>query len=180
MVTRRVVVIKKCPFCTPLPCFGARERTLTCNSAGIQDSGAVMCQTQKTGWVSTYKIGGFGPYLSWGQTYPSTSPSFFPRVAYSLLSSTPANMPFFPLTGPINLTKPCMLPGTSTASPTSISRPSPPTIFGGEGGGSKCWPVNALKEAFLARAVEFARERLRLRLGLDAVFMFEDARDGRR
>jgi hypothetical protein len=58
-------------------------------------------------------------------SYPSTSPLFFPRGANSSLSSTPANIPFFPSTFPMNLTVPCMLPGTSTRSPTSRSSPSP-------------------------------------------------------
>jgi hypothetical protein len=51
----------------------------------------------------------------------STSPSFLPLEAYSLLNSTPAKTPFFPRTLPMNLTTPCMPPGTSTASPTSMS-----------------------------------------------------------
>jgi len=58
-------------------------------------------------------------------SYPSTSPLFLPREANSSLSSTPAKVPFLPFTVPINLTVPCMLPGTSTRSPTSRSSSDP-------------------------------------------------------
>lgn len=57
-------------------------------------------------------------------SYPSTSPLFFPRIANSSLNSTPAKVPFLPCTFPTNLTVPCILPGTSTKSPTSRSSPS--------------------------------------------------------
>lgn len=49
---------------------------------------------------------------------PSTSPLFFPRRAYSALSSTPANLPAFPATVPRYRTVPYMPPGTLTRSPT--------------------------------------------------------------
>lgn len=52
---------------------------------------------------------------------PSTSPLFFPRRAYSALSSTPANFPGFPATVPRYRTVPCMPPGTFTRSPTWMS-----------------------------------------------------------
>lgn len=89
-------------------------------------------------------------------TYPSTSPSFFPRGAYCLLSSTPANTPFFPRTLPMNLTTPCMPPGTSTKSPTPMSCPSAPILAEGDVGP----PVNACRDAFRATAVLVDWERL--------------------
>lgn len=64
--------------------------------------------------------------------YPSTAPSFLPRAAYSLFSSTPAKTPCLPRMLPTNLTTPTMPPGTSTVSPTSISFPSAPILFDGE------------------------------------------------
>lgn len=95
------------------------------------------------------------------EAYPSTSPSFFPRAAYCLLSSTPANTPFLPLTLPMNLTTPCMPPGTSTASPTPISRPSAPILLAGGDGP----PTRAFRLAFLANCCCAVRERF----GLEAV-----------
>lgn len=58
------------------------------------------------------------------KSYPSTSPSFFPLAANSSASSTPTNVPFLPLTLPMNLTVPYMSPGTFTESPTPNSSPS--------------------------------------------------------
>jgi hypothetical protein len=76
-------------------------------------------------------------------THPSTSPSFFPRVAYSRLSSTPAKTPFLFDTVPINLTTPCMPPGTSTLSPTPMSCPSAPILLAG----GDAPPTSAFSEA---------------------------------
>ena len=85
---------------------------------------------------------------------PSTAPSFLPRDAKALFNSTPAKTPFLPRMLPTNLTTPCMPPGTSTESPTSISCPS--AILLGEGDAP---PVSALSEA--CRAIELAeKERL--------------------
>jgi len=77
-------------------------------------------------------------------THPSTSPSFFPRDANSLLSSTPAKTPFLFDTAPMNLTTPCMPPGTSTRSPTPMSCPSAPILLAG----GDAPPTSAFKEAF--------------------------------
>jgi hypothetical protein len=88
-------------------------------------------------------------------THPSTSPSFFPREAYSLLSSTPANTPFLLDTAPINLTVPCMPPGTSTTSPIPMSRPSAPILLVG----GDAPPTRAFKDAFRWNAVLAARDR---------------------
>lgn len=82
--------------------------------------------------------------LAAAATHPSTSPLFFPRDAYSLLSSTPAKTPFLLDTAPINLTTPCMPPGTSTTSPTPMSRPSAPILLAG----GEAPPTRAFREAF--------------------------------
>jgi hypothetical protein len=92
--------------------------------------------------------------------HPSTSPSFFPRDAYSLLNSTPAKTPFLLDTAPMNLTVPCMPPGTSTRSPRPMSRPSAPILLAGGD-----WPpTRAFSEAFRWNAVLAAR----LRFGEDS------------
>ena len=85
-------------------------------------------------------------------THPSTSPSFFPRAANSLPSSTPTNRPFFPLTVPMNFTVPYISPGTLTISPTSNSLPSilPDGLLVAP-------PVKACKLAFLFTAVPALR-----------------------
>ncbi len=83
---------------------------------------------------------------------PSTAPSFLPREAKALLSSTPAKTPFLPRMLPTNLTTPCIPPGTSTVSPTSMSCPS---AMLGEGDAP---PVSALSEAW--RAIELEKDRL--------------------
>jgi hypothetical protein len=85
---------------------------------------------------------------------PSTAPSFLPREAKALLSSTPAKTPFLPRMLPTNLTTPCMPPGTSTRSPISISCPS--AMLLGEGDAP---PVSALSEAWRAMELE-ENERL--------------------
>jgi hypothetical protein len=93
--------------------------------------------------------------------YPSTAPSFFPRAAYSLLSSTPAKTPCLPRMLPTNLTTPFMPPGTSTKSPTPISRPSAPILDDGE----LCPPTKADRLACRAMFLLAFRDRL----GDDAV-----------
>jgi hypothetical protein len=81
---------------------------------------------------------------------PSTAPSFLPRAAKGLLSSTPAKTPFLPRMVPTNLTVPCMPPGTSTASPMSMSWASCMVLWrGGEAA-----PVRALREACRAMVLE--------------------------
>lgn len=89
------------------------------------------------------------------EAHPSTSPSFFPRDAYSLLSCTPAKVPFFPLTTPMNLTTPCMPPGTSTISPTPMSRPSAPILFAG----GDALPTRALRDALRWNAALAVRDK---------------------
>lgn len=93
-------------------------------------------------------------------SYPSTSPSFFPLAANARSSSTPTNVPFLPLTLPMNLTVPYMSPGTLTLSPTSSSSPPPaialaallPGVLG-------CPPVRACRLAFLFTAALALRPR---------------------
>lgn len=69
-------------------------------------------------------------------TYPSTSPLFLPRCANSECSSTPANIPFLPGMVPIKRTVPCMLPGTSTLSPTVTSSTGGAPALGVKGEGA--------------------------------------------
>lgn len=85
---------------------------------------------------------------------PSTAPSFLPRDAKARLSSTPAKTPFLPRMLPTNLTTPCMPPGTSTRSPTSMSCAS--AMLLGEGDAP---PVSALSEAWRAMVLAL-KERL--------------------
>jgi hypothetical protein len=88
--------------------------------------------------------------------HPSTSPSFFPRDAYSLLSSTPANTPFLLDTAPMNFTVPCMPPGTSTRSPSPMSTPFAPILLTG----GELLPTRAFREALRWKAVLAESDRL--------------------